>query len=299
MTQQPLPSNPAVVSGPQSGIAGIAEQLVARIRSLESVAVAYSGGVDSAVVARASVLALGHKAVAVTAVSPSLAISERRSAAEQARSLGIRHVEIATNEFESVQYRANTGDRCFFCKDTLYRLTGTQLKELGVRQLVNGTNTDDLGDHRPGLRAAVDHGVQSPLVDVGCDKSLVRELARYWGLAVAEKPAAPCLSSRIAYGIEVTEERVRRIDRAEAFVRRFVPDGNLRVRCEANELARIEVDSVWIATLVEEGCRSAILAEFRKIGFRSVTVDLTGFQSGNLNHSLPLITLNTPETNDR
>ncbi|MCR9198165.1 MAG: ATP-dependent sacrificial sulfur transferase LarE [Planctomycetaceae bacterium] len=289
----PVPAAPDIGDGHHIG--AMAERLVQLIRSLGSVAVAFSGGVDSAVVARASVEAIGDRAVAVTAVSPSLATVERQQAAALAKSMGIRHVEIATNEFENADYRANAGNRCFFCKETLYRLSGEQQTELGVAFFVNGTNVDDLGDHRPGLQAAKAHQVRSPLVEIGCRKSDVRHLARHWHMAVADKPASPCLSSRVAYGIEVTAERVRRIERAEAFVRQWVPDGNLRVRCESEEAARIEVDPSRIADLQREDRQSAVFAELRRLGFRSVSIDPAGFRSGNLNQSLTMVPLNTPE----
>lgn len=281
---------------PQSpDVSDTASRLIELIGALRSVAVAYSGGVDSAVVAMAARLALGDQAVAVTAVSPSLAAVERDTARREAALIGIRHVELPTNEFDNPRYRANAGDRCFFCKDTLYRLTRAQLDTLPAEWLLNGTNSDDLGDHRPGLQAAADHHVRSPLVELQCSKQRVRQLARYWNLRVAEKPAAPCLSSRVAYGVEVTAERVRRIELAEAFVRRLIPEGNLRVRCEDGEQARIEVDLPHVATLQQPDLRTAVSAELRRLGFRSVMVDPAGFRSGNLNQSLPLISLNTPE----
>ena len=301
MTHLPTSTNfdpsqtPTTQANSDGEIRQMAERLVQLIRSLGSVAVAYSGGVDSAVVACASVLAVGDRAVAVTAVSPSLANGERQQAAALARSMGIRHVEIPTNEFENADYRANAGNRCFFCKDTLYRLSGEQRAELGVEILVNGTNVDDLGDYRPGLKAAEAHQVRSPLVEIGCRKSMVRELARHWQLTVADKPASPCLSSRVAYGIEVTPERVRRIELAEAFVRQWVPDGNLRVRCESGEAARIEVDPPRIADLQRPERQAAVIAELQRLGFRSVTIDPAGFRSGNLNQSLTMVPLNTPE----
>jgi uncharacterized protein len=243
-----------------------AATLIAKIRSYGPVAVAFSGGVDSAVVARAAVEAWGTQAVAVTAVSPSLAAVELQTARTEAALIGIRHVEIATEEFSRPEYRRNHQDRCFFCKDTLYSLTHTRLSELQVQCIVNGANADDLGDHRPGMKAAADHDVRSPLIELNMDKESVRSLARFWNLTVADKPAAPCLASRIAYGVEVTEERVGRIEQAEAVIREIMGLNELRVRCEANELARIEVP----------------------------LSDLEGFRSGNLNHGVPLVQLGSP-----
>ena len=268
-----------------------AQRLIRRLRSCGSVAVAFSGGVDSAVVARAAFEALGDRAVAVTAVSPSLAMSELAIARNEARQIGIRHVEVATSEFERPEYRRNAGDRCFFCKDTLYELTASRLQELGVEVVVNGANTEDLGDYRPGMQAATNHHVRSPLIEEGLNKAAVRDLARYWNLSVAEKPASPCLSSRIAYGVEVTEERVQRVEHAEAFLKTVTGLQELRVRHEANELARIEVPVDHVARLLEHDLRETITKEFRSLGFKYVTVDLEGFRSGSLNSSLLLVEL--------
>lgn len=272
-------------------IAQRAQSLIQRLRSYGSVAVAFSGGVDSAVVARAAFEALGDMAIAVTAVSPSLATSELTIARAEARQIGIRHVEFSTQEFDRPEYRRNAGDRCFFCKDTLYELTASRLQELGVDVIVNGANTDDLGDYRPGMQAAKNHNVHSPLIEEGLNKAAVRELARYWNLSVAEKPASPCLSSRIAYGVEVTEERVARVERAEAFLKSATGLQELRVRHEANELARIEVPIDQLPQMLENGLRQRIATEFRSLGFKFVTVDLEGFRSGSLNASLPIVEL--------
>ncbi len=268
-----------------------AERLTSLIRDLGPVAVAYSGGVDSAVVAKAAFEVWGDRAVAVTAVSPSLAASEREIARNEAVRIGIRHVEFATTEFHREEYRRNAGDRCFFCKDTLYTLAASQLNDLGVTCLVNGANADDLGDHRPGMQAAKNHQVRSPLLELGLTKHDVRELARFWGLTVAEKPAAPCLASRIAYGVEVTEERVHRIELAEALIRQLVDVSDLRVRCEHNELARIEVRVAELPRLLDPLVRGQITNGLKSLGFRSVTMDLEGFRSGNLNESLSLVSL--------
>ncbi|MFM7055454.1 MAG: ATP-dependent sacrificial sulfur transferase LarE [Planctomycetota bacterium] len=261
----------------------LASGLLARIRSYGAPAVAFSGGVDSAVVAQAAFLVYGELAVAVTAVSPSLAASERDFAAAQARAIGIRHVEIATSEFTREEYRRNAGDRCYFCKDTLYSLTRSQLAEFGVKVLLNGANLDDAGDHRPGMQAAVDHGVRSPLLEERLNKTAVRALATLWNLQSADKPAAPCLASRIAYGVEVTEERVGRIEQAEAWIRKTTGIRVLRVRCEQSELARIEVQPEDFAALMVPDVRDRLVSELKSIGFRAVTLDLEGFRSGNLN----------------
>ncbi|MFO0977534.1 MAG: ATP-dependent sacrificial sulfur transferase LarE [Planctomycetaceae bacterium] len=271
----------------------LAERLIERIRSMQSAAVAFSGGVDSAVVARAAFLALGENAVAVTSVSPSLAPDELMDARRQAREIGIRHVELHTSEFAKEQYRRNHPDRCYFCKDTLYSAIEHALPELKVAVVLNGTNTDDLGDYRPGLQAAAEYQVRSPLAEEGLCKADVRALAALWRLSSADKPAAPCLASRIAYGVEVTEARVARIAEAESFLRSLLQCRELRVREEAAELARIEVPITVLPSLTEPEHREAISSKLRNLGFRAVTVDLDGFRSGSMNEVL--VSLGSPK----
>lgn len=263
-----------------------AARLIERLRLMRSVAVAWSGGVDSAVVAKAAMLALGENAVAVTAVSPSLAQAERDVARTEAQAIGIRHLEVFTDEFDREEYRRNAGDRCFYCKDTLYSAMSLNSTDLGVDVLVNGANTDDLGDHRPGALAAQQHNVQSPLIDEGIDKPGVRELARFWELSVADKPASPCLSSRIAYGVEVTEERVRQVELAEAALRELTGLNEFRVRLEVGDLARIEVPVNALERLIDNGIRTQLVSKLTELGFRNVTLDLRGFRSGSLNEAL-------------
>ncbi len=263
-----------------------AARLVERLRLMRSVAVAWSGGVDSAVVAKAAMLALGENAVAVTAVSPSLAQAERDVARTEAQAIGIRHLEVFTDEFDREEYRRNAGDRCFYCKDTLYSVMALNSTNLGVDVLVNGANTDDQGDHRPGALAAQQHNVQSPLIDEGIDKTGVRELARFWELSVADKPASPCLSSRIAYGVEVTEGRVRQVELAEAALRELTGLNEFRVRLEVGDLARIEVPVNALERLIDNGIRTQLVSKLTELGFRNVTLDLRGFRSGSLNEAL-------------
>lgn len=273
-----------------------AERLMERIRRCESVAVAFSGGVDSAVVAQAAALALGPRAVAVTAVSPSLAAEDLQSAVHTAARIGIRHVQLHTAEFQRPEYRANAANRCYYCKDTLYALLTSRLQELDVAVILNGANRDDLGDHRPGMQAAAQHAVRSPLIEAGLGKLDVRALARFWELSVADKPAAPCLASRVAYGVEVTAERVARIEAAESFLRELLGLQELRVRLEAAELARIELPLPAVARLTEPQLRAQVVDCLRSLGFRYVTLDLEGFRSGSLNAGLPFVQLGSAFT---
>lgn len=263
-----------------------ADRLVARLRSYGPCAVAFSGGVDSAVVAMAAFLAHGQNAIAVTAISPSLAQSDRDFAATEARAIGIPHIELETREFDRPEYRRNSGDRCFFCKDTLYSTTQALLQSLPAQIIVNGANQDDLGDHRPGMQAALQYRVKSPLIEEGLGKQQVRAIAAFWNLQARDKPAAPCLASRIAYGVEVTPERVARIEQAEAFLKNLLACDELRVRLEQAELARIELPLDHISQLMNNPLRQTVAQHLRNLGFRSVTIDLEGFRSGNPNSRL-------------
>jgi pyridinium-3,5-biscarboxylic acid mononucleotide sulfurtransferase len=258
------------------------DALLAQLRLLESCAVAFSGGVDSAVVAKAAALALGDRAVAVTGTSASLAAGELESAEEVARLIGIRHEVIATDELASPDYARNAPDRCYHCKTELYSQLERLLPKLGVQAIVSGANADDLGDYRPGLQAAAEHQIHSPLADCGITKVEVRELAAAWGLPVWDKPATPCLSSRIAYGEAVTPERLSMIDRAEQFLRARGL-GNLRVRYHRGDLARIEVPQDDLLRLCDADLRRELTADLRRLGFKFVTLDLEGFRSGSLN----------------
>jgi len=264
----------------------LADTLLAAIRPHASCLVAFSGGVDSAVVAKAAHLALGEQAIAVTGTSPSLASGELEIAREVARQIGIRHEIVSTSEGANAAYQANQFDRCFHCKDDLYTHLHRLRQELRIAAIFNGANADDLSDYRPGMRAADDHAVRSPLAECGIGKQAVRELARHWNLPVADKPAMPCLASRIAYGEEVTPERMAMVDSAEQFLRsRGINE--CRVRYHRGDLARIEVPSPALPLLCEPETRAALINHFRQIGFRFVTIDLEGFRSGSLNLLAP------------
>jgi uncharacterized protein len=271
-------------------LAELRDRLIDTLRGYGRVAVAFSGGVDSAVVAMAAFQALGERAIAVTAVSDSLASGELEDAEALARQIGIRHRVIRTEEFADPNYLRNNPDRCYFCKSELYgRLSGL-LDELDADVIASGANTDDAGDHRPGMRAAAENAVRHPLQECGLGKADVRGLARGWDLPTWDKPATPCLSSRIAYGEEVTPERVRMIDAAEGWLRR---QGLrlLRVRYHKGDLARIEVPPEELPRLASDEVRAGLVPAFRALGFKFVTLDLEGFRSGSLNTLVPLESL--------
>jgi uncharacterized protein len=262
------------------------DRLLGQLSAYGTCAVAFSGGVDSAVVAKAAHLALGDKSIAVTGTSAALAEGELEAARDLAKLIGVRHQVIATDEFADPGYLANNPDRCYHCKSELYSQLGRITERFGVNVVVNGANADDLGDYRPGMRAANEHEVRSPLADCGFTKREVRELAAAWGLPVADKPATPCLSSRVAYGLQVTPERLARIDRAEQFLR-SLGFRELRVRLHEGDVGRIEVPAGEIAALCEEEIRRTVVAEFERLGFKFITLDLAGFCSGGFTKLVP------------
>ncbi len=266
------------------------ERLLARLRGFDRCLVALSGGVDSAVVAKAAVLALGQRAWAVTGTSASLAEGELQQATELARLIGIRHQVITTDEFANPRYVENSPQRCYHCKTELYtQLAALTGSEPGV-VIVNGANADDRGDYRPGMAAAAENRVESPLLECGLTKAEVRSLAAYWQLPVWEKPATPCLSSRVAYGEAVTPARLAMIDQAERYLR-AQGLGELRVRYHAGDLARIEVPASQIQRLATPPLAEQLVSELRRLGFQYVTLDLQGFRSGSLNRVLPVESL--------
>jgi uncharacterized protein len=263
------------------------DRLLALLRGLPGVAVAFSGGIDSTVVAKAAFLALGERAVAVTADSASVARRELDDARELARLIGIRHVVVPTHEFDNPDYLKNDGTRCYHCKTELYTTVERMLPELGVPVVVSGANLDDLGDYRPGLAAAAEHAVRHPLQEAGFTKADVRALALHWGLPTWDKPAAPCLSSRLAPGLAVTPERTRRVEDAEALLR-SLGLRECRVRYHEGDLARIEVPAGEVARLASEPVRTELSRGLHALGFKFVTLDLDGFRSGSLNELVPL-----------
>jgi uncharacterized protein len=274
------------------------DRLVRTLRDYGRVAVAYSGGVDSAVVARAAFEAIGDRAVAVTAVSESLASGELEEAEALASKIGIRHRVIRTEEFADPNYLRNNPDRCYFCKSELYGRLSEMLRVIDADVIASGANRDDAGDHRPGMKAAAENGVRHPLQECGLGKAEVRALAKGWGLPTWDKPATPCLSSRIAYGEEVSPERVRMVDEAERWLR----DRGLRllrVRYHKGDLARVEVPVEELPRLASPGVRDELVPAFKALGFKYVTLDLEGFRSGSLNALIPLDALRMPAATAR
>lgn len=271
-------------------LAATRTRLLALIESFGSCAVAMSAGVDSSVVAKAAFLALGERAVAITGVSASLAAGELGEAREIAERIGIRHVALDTQEFDSADYIRNAPDRCYHCKTELYSQMRVAADRLGMAIIVNGANADDVGDYRPGMKAASEHNVRSPLLECGISKAEVRALAAEWDLPVWDKPASPCLSSRVAYGEAVTPERLLMIDRAEAWLREQGL-GVVRVRYHAGDMARVEVPGEAIERLAAAEMRDAMVSLLKSLGFKFVTLDLEGFRSGSQNLVLPIVEL--------
>ena len=258
--------------------------LVNNLIQMESVIVAYSGGVDSAFLAAIANEVLGDKAIAVTAVSPSLAPSELEEAKTLASELGLNFRTLNTKEVEREDYQANNPDRCFFCKDELYSHLIRYAEEEGYKFVLNGTNKDDLGDYRPGIEAAKQYGVLSPMVDVNLTKEEIRLLSKDMDLNTWDKPAQACLSSRIPYGTTVTVEALTKIAKAEHFLR-TKGFKQLRVR-HHDTIARIEMEPTDFQDLISEPLRTEITEAFKDFGYSYVTLDMDGFRSGSLNEIL-------------
>ena len=263
------------------------DHLLALLRDMQRVVVAYSGGIDSTVVAKAAFLALGDRAIAVTADSPSVPRAEIAEACTIAKRIGVTHRLLSTDEFANPDYVKNDGTRCYFCKDELYGQIERLLPSLECDLIVSGANLDDRGDYRPGLIAAAEHKVRHPLQEAGFTKADVRALALQWDLPTWDKPASPCLSSRIAPGVPATAERTARVEAAEAYLKKL-GYREFRVRLHEGELARIEVPPEGLATLADPKVGDDLVRYLKNLGFRYVTLDLQGFRSGSLNELIPL-----------
>jgi uncharacterized protein len=258
--------------------------LRARLQKAGRVLVAFSGGVDSSYLALAAHAAIGARALAVTAVSPSYPDSHRRVAEDVVARFGFAHRFVATHEMESAAYRANNPDRCYHCKTELFEVLGKLRDELGFDAVAYGINTDDTGDFRPGHRAAAEHGVLSPFLDVELSKSEIRALSRAAGLPTADLPASACLSSRLPYGTAVTPERLRQVEDGEERLRAL---GFRQVRLRHHgEIARVEIDPGELAAALDPALARAIVAAIKPLGFRFVSLDLEGYRTGALNEGL-------------
>jgi uncharacterized protein len=275
-TPEPSYTNPAMLSATEK------EQNLRRLmRELKSVLVAYSGGVDSSYVALIATQELGANAVCVMGISPSVAQSQKQEAEKIAQDFKFNYFAISTEELDNPNYQANPTNRCYFCKSELYSKLAPLAKAKNIKFILDGSNLDDTGDFRPGREAAQENGVRSPLVEVGLSKNEIRELSKLQGLPTWDKPASPCLSSRIAYGVPVSIARLSKVEKGEEFLR-GLGLREFRVR-HHGELVRLEISPAEMEKVLHKELTDLIAEKFRKLGFRYVTLDLHGYRSGAMN----------------
>lgn len=268
------------------------ERLRAILAELGEVLVAYSGGCDSAFLLKVATDVLGSRALGMTAVGASLAPGERDMAREVARVIGAAHVEVDSHEIDNPQYAANPTNRCYHCKTELYDLALAEAKRRGFAHVASGTNADELGEYRPGLQAAAEHGVRHPMAEAGLTKAEIRAWSARLGVPTWDKPQTPCLASRLPYGTPVTRERLSQVDRAEAAVR---AEGFRIFRVRHHEaIARLEVSAEELPRLLEPAVRERVLAGVVAAGYTFAVVDLEPFRSGRLNEAAGLVTLRRP-----